>query len=376
MSESPVDNAVDESIPDQPPQTTVDVPPNAEQTSQEQVSHEQASQVDETIISPRPHWVAVSLGQLIALIAAVMNASSFQLENTYQVRTNFFQLAIMYTIMTWHLGWRAPIRSNTEFYYIPFTRLQIRRHWLLYLAMSVLDVAPNFLQLISLRYTSLTSSTLLGSLTVPSTMLFSRFILARIFGPLQYLGVLLCVAGGTLTLYLDSSATDDRRHSVLGDGLAILSSVWYGLGDTVAEFAVKKIDRFEYLGMLGLFGTILSGLATILLERSAVAAMDISVPVIIGLVIYVISVLLYYSTASWFLVRSDATLLNLSLQAVNLWAVLFSNTRPPLLFFVSLVLVIAGVFVYETPLGEWWCKGRRQQPRVSYETVELGVDVD
>jgi hypothetical protein len=51
------------------------------------------------------------------------------------------------------------------------------------------------------------------------------------------------------------------------------------------------------------------------------------------------------------MVSSDATLLNLSLQSSNLWAILFSvaafRESPSLLFYIAVIFVVAGVFVYE-----------------------------
>jgi hypothetical protein len=59
----------------------------------------------------------------------------------------------------------------------------------------------------------------------------------------------------------------------------------------------------------------------------------------------------YYISTTLFYVKSDATLLNISLQCSNLWAILFSaaafHELPPTLFYVALVLVVGGVFVYE-----------------------------
>jgi solute carrier family 35, member F1/2 len=228
-----------------------------------------------------------------------------------------------------------------------------------YLGMSMLDVFPNFLTLVSIQYTSLTSSTLLGSLTIPATMVFTKLILSKTFRPYQYVGVAFCVFGGVLTLYMDASLKRES-DSFLGDLLAITAAIAYGLGDAVAEYSVKRIDRFEYLGMLGLFGAILTGCSCPFLEADAVqslfAVSHQSRMQLFGLfVLYIGSVLSFYMAAAKFLVSSDATLLNLSLQTVNLWTVLFTwltsiAAAPPRLFYVSLVTVVIGVFTYELGL--------------------------
>lgn len=243
--------------------------------------------------------------------------------------------------------------------------------WWVYLGMSILDVFPNFLTLVSFQYTSLTSTTLLGSLTVPATMVFSKLMLSKTFFTHQYIGVAFCVIGGVLTIYMDASSLTRHPHSYIGDLMAISAAVAYGLGDTVAEYSVKRIDRFEYLGMLGLFGAILTGCSFPFIESNACLSLLASLrtfPVFVLLCLYIASVLAYYMTAAKFLVTSDATMLNLSMQTVNLWAVLFiwiSNIgdAPPRLFYVSLVTVVVGVFTYE--LG-WPCSKKHRRSRSEF----------
>ena len=277
--------------------------------------------------------------------------------------------------------------------------------WWIYLLLSLLDVIPNFMQLVSIRYTSLTSTTLLGSLTVPSTMFFSRYILARCFGKYHYLGVVLCVLGGALTVWSDYCHNNNNNnaskhdatattsiHSSTGDVLAVVAALINGLGDVFAEYCVKNVDPFELLGMLGLFGSTITGLAFPWIERQAledlifhrsVAEQWDTCQVFCW---YIASVLLYYIGEAYFLVASDATLLNLSLQASNLWAILFSflvyQVLPPLMFYPALVLVVCGVVVYEWKSLEYPEKANsdRKDDDVSqrllqaYDNVEKGYD--
>lgn len=46
---------------------------------------------------------------------------------------------------------------------------------------------------------------------------------------------------------------------VLGDGLVLLSSVLYAVSNLCQEHTVKNLSRVEFLGMMGLFGTLISG---------------------------------------------------------------------------------------------------------------------
>ena len=318
----------------------------------------------------RQKWTAIGFGQLIAIIATTMNASSFTLTDNYGVNTQFFQMFLMYSLLSFNLQWRRQaeaIPSNgdevlttttttqMESFFLPFTSMRLKMPWWIYLIMSVLDVFPNFMALFSFHYTSLTSTTLLGSLTAPATMIFSKVILKRLFGRYQYMGVALCLVGGAITVWADAE-NSLRKHSFIGDILAIGAAILYGFGDTVAEYFSKHVDRFEYLGMLGAFGAVFTGFGALVLEREAIAGIT-RLPAhekleVSGLMVtYVLSVLFYYLAEARFLVSSDATLLNLSMQAQNLWAIVFSviiyHEKPAHAFYYALVFVVAGVFIYE-----------------------------
>jgi hypothetical protein len=152
---------------------------------------------------------------------------------------------------------------------------------------------------------------------------------------------------------------DVVSHSYIGDCFAFAAALMYGLGDCIAEYSVKHIDRHEYLGMLGLFGMIQTMLTFPWIEHDAIHDLVHPVPAdeawqpVVGLfVFYIASVLCYYETEARFLMTSDATLLNLSMQSINLWAILFTfiadrDSAPSIIFFVALVLVVSGVFFYE-----------------------------
>jgi solute carrier family 35 protein F1/2 len=332
----------------------------------------------------RSQWYPLIFGQIIALLASSMNASSFTLNQHFGLDTQFFQMFWFYLLLSLHLFVRKERPPSTDSsepcYTLPGTRIRLRIPWWIYLIISMLDVFPNFMTLLSLRYTSLTSTTLLGSLTVPSTMFFSRHILAKVFTPYHYVGVCLCLAGGILTVWSDADHDDGgglvhdtstteggmvvataASYRYVGDLLAVTAALAYGLGDTIAEYSIKHIDREEYLGMLGVYGVVFTGLIFPWLEGDAVRHLFFDLPVAIKwqaiavLVWYVASVLLYYMTQASFLVKSDATLLNLSLQTSNLWVILFTvvtyQDLPPVVFYLAVVLVVAGVFVYEAGGG-------------------------
>jgi solute carrier family 35 protein F1/2 len=314
--------------------------------------------------TPRQKWQSLLFGQLIALIATSQNAASFTLEYGMGIFFPFFLMLNTYIILALHLFFvdRSSENSTGErCYTLPFTNVKLKFPWWGYLCLSIMDVGPNFMTLLSLSYTSLTSTTLLGSLTIPSTMLVCHFLLGKVYKPNHYAGVMMCMTGGSLIMWADLNRSNSdatlvsHPHSYFGDLLAVSAAILYGVSDAAGEYWTKHVDRVEYLGMLGLFGALFTLALSGLLEREAILTLltgtDAWLPVAGILFWYLCSLVTYYISTTLFYVKSDATLLNISLQCSNLWAILFSaaafHELPPTLFYVALVLVVGGVFVYE-----------------------------
>jgi solute carrier family 35, member F1/2 len=324
-------------------------------------------------MKPRNKWLALAFGQFVALVATSQNAASFTLEFGMGKVFPMFLMFHTYIILSFHLCYvKTPMTGShsdapagrpqvpcdeVPTHRIPFTNFGLRTPWWTYLCLSILDIGPNYLTLQAMNRTSLTSATLLGSLTIPSTMIFCSVFLGKVFRPMHFFGVVLSILGGTLTILTDKDSEADAAHphSYNGDILAVFAALGYGIGDAAAEFWSKHVDRKEYLGMLGLFGTMWTLVIFLVFERDAVYGFFTDAKTILpttGILIwYIFSLVAYYVAESKFLTKSDATLLNLSLQTSNLWAVLFSvlvfREEPPPQFYVAVALVAVGVFVYE-----------------------------
>jgi solute carrier family 35 protein F1/2 len=220
-------------------------------------------------------------------------------------------------------------------------------------------------------------------------MLSCHLLLGKVYRPLHFLGASLCVVGGILTMWTDlavsqssesqeDSSTVSHPHSYFGDVLAVTAAILYGLGDALGELWCKHIDRKEYLGMLGFFGAFWCCLLVVCTEYDQVLDLfrdsENFYPTLGIMWFYVPTLVMYYISASFFLVSSDATLLNLSLQSSNLWAIVFSvvafQEAPSFLFYVALVLVVSGVFVYEL-LGNQAPSAPKKRPESSVAYHQL-----
>ena len=321
-------------------------------------------------IKPRNKWMALGFGQFIVLVATTMNASSYVLEYSMHRVFPMFLLFNSYVVLALHLLWsvnsnKKKTKEHTEEktrISNCFLNLNLRTPWYYYLLLSCLDVGPNYMTLLAMKNTSFTSATLLGSLTIPSTMIFCRLLLGKRYRSMHYIGVILCMVGGCITVFTDKisimSSTGEipHPHSYGGDIFAILASLGYGVGDACSEFWVKHVDRKEYLGMLGLFGAIWTLVVFLVYERDEVLnvfASDTKTMIqTVGVILwYNVSLVAYYVFQSIFLMGSDATLLNLSLQTSNFWAIVLSivifGEAPDIHLYASLFMVLSGVFVYE-----------------------------
>ena len=183
-----------------------------------------------------------------------------------------------------------------------------------------------------------------------------RFLLGKRYNRCHGLGVCLAVAGGLLTFRVDMKHLPNQHpDSLFGDGLAILAALLYGISDAAGEFWSKHVDRKEYLGMLGFFGAIITASLCPLIELDAIRSLFLESEnrpsALTTMMIYIPLLVAYYVASSLFLVTADATLLNISLQSSNLWAIVFSvvafREAPPIFFYAAMLLVVTGIFAYE-----------------------------
>ena len=143
----------------------------------------------------RNKWVALIFGQVVALVATSMNSSSYVLEYGMHRVFPMFLLFNSYIVLAMHLFWsdnknveQSPKsieiseeanQNETTCYRLPLTSIKLRTPWYYYCFLSCLDIIPNYLTLLAMNKTSFTSATLLGSLTIPSTMIFCRLLLGK-----------------------------------------------------------------------------------------------------------------------------------------------------------------------------------------------------
>ena len=327
-------------------------------------------------------WCILLIGQSIALSLSCANAASSTLENKYEIRVPTFQTGIVYFILSFHLlliYWRRRReRIKEQQHQHTMHIFSLHTPYTTYIILAILDVEANYLAMLSFQHTSLSSSMLLTSLSVLSTVILRPIIFKSVkYSTKRLFGVGLCLIGGCLWLRFEfyhgqvtAEDNDDTTNIglnypiVYGDLLAIFAACIYGLNDVAAEHFIKKHDKVEYLGMIGLFGAIFSfGIQVPLLEREEVWRLFVvdgmEIEAWLLFLCFIILLCYFYVSAMNFLSLNDATLLNLSLQTGPLWAVIlsmvdskndssFMATPPLMTYIVSLLLIMVGMFLYES----------------------------
>lgn len=257
----------------------------------------------------------------------------------------------------------ATTTTNTPQRYLFLNTIYVQAPPWFYMIMGSLDVAASFCIVSALNFTNITSVSLLTALSIPTTMVLSCVFLKRRYQLWHYVGVALCLFGILCRVGQDyhyqqqeeAKETIVYPHKFGGDLLACMGGMFFGINNVLGEVAVQQLGGpLEFLGMMGFFASILAFVYAMIFERAAIAALSDICSMhtsILLLLAYVSSNLLGYYGGAHFLQVSEATFFNLSFQTGSLWSVLFSifgqHIYPDPFFYVSLVITVSGVVVYE-----------------------------
>ncbi|XP_025097603.1 solute carrier family 35 member F2-like isoform X2 [Pomacea canaliculata] len=150
-----------------------------------------------------------------------------------------------------------------------------------YALLALVDFEANYLVVKAYQFTTITSVQLLNCLTILVVVVLSRIFLKTRYTAVHMAGIVISVVGlGGLVLadLLSGRNTDDPGGSKkwLGDVLVVCGAILYGMSNVGQEFVVKKFPRSDFLGMISLFGSFISGLQFILLEKDEFATVTLS----------------------------------------------------------------------------------------------------
>lgn len=227
-----------------------------------------------------------------------------------------------------------------------------------YLLLAFADVEGNFLVVCAYKYTSISSVMLLDCFTIPVVMLLSTVFLRAKYTRSHFVAVLFCLVGISVLVISDVIRDQETMlkaswdvSALYGDFLCLFGSAVYACSNVGQEYLVKKENRrMEFLGLIGLFGLLISSAQATYFEGDIVRAVDWTWPSMLCLLGYIITLFVMYSATSIFLTTGDAAVFNLSLLTSDFFAVVAAkylfNEELSSLYFVGFSLVIVGVSVY------------------------------
>ncbi|XP_053209117.1 solute carrier family 35 member F2-like [Panonychus citri] len=295
-------------------------------------------------------WRTIFFGQFLSLLLCGTAITSQLLQRNYNLdiptAQSFLNYLILCLIFTTWLTFKSG-QSN-------LFQVIKSRGWK-YFLLAAMDVEANFLVVKAYQYTTLTSIQLLDCFSIPTVLLLSWLWIKVQYGIVHILGVCLSLIGIGCLIYSDldeSTKETEVKNRFLGDMLCILGATLYGISNVTQEYVVKSYSIVEFLGMIGLFGSLISGVQLAILERDQVEKLFqldkyIEISLILG---FAACLLLFYITMPLVLQVSNATSVNISMLSADFYALLIGlylfNYKFNWLYFVSFALIIMGVTIF------------------------------
>ncbi|XP_030633601.1 solute carrier family 35 member F2 [Chanos chanos] len=292
----------------------------------------------------------LAMGQGLSAFICGTAVTSQYLATVYQVNTPMFQSFMNYAVLCLTYTTALILRKGDG------NILQIlKTKWWKYFLLGLVDVEANYAVVKAYQFTTLTSIQLLDCFVIPALMILSWFFLKTRYRIVHYVAVCVCLAGVGAMVGADLLSKRDQGSTsdiLLGDGLVLVSATLYAISNVCQEYTVKNLSRVEFLGMVGLFGTLISGIQLGILEHSALRQMKWSWEIALLLSGYVVCMYALYSFMPVVVKLTSATAVNLSLLTADLFSLfcglfLFQYSFS-VLYIVSLVTIIVGFIMYNS----------------------------
>ncbi|XP_016414079.1 solute carrier family 35 member F2-like [Sinocyclocheilus rhinocerous] len=290
------------------------------------------------------------MGQGLSALICGTAVTSQYLASVYYLNTPMLQSFINYTLLGITYTIALIFRQGDG------NILQIlKTKWWKYLLLGLTDVEANYAVVKAYQYTTLTSIQLLDCFIIPVLMILSWFFLKTRYRIIHYVAVCLCLAGVGAMVGADILAGQDQGSSsdiLLGDGLVLVSATLYAISNVCQEYTVKNLSRVEFLGMVGLFGSVISAIQLGILEHNEVSKIQWTWETALILAGYALCMYGFYSFMPVVIKMSSATAVNLSLLTGDLFSLfcglfLFQYTFSGL-YIVSLVVILVGFIMFNT----------------------------
>ncbi|XP_033930314.1 solute carrier family 35 member F2 isoform X2 [Melopsittacus undulatus] len=291
---------------------------------------------------------AIILGQMLSLFICGTAVTSQYLAEQFQVNTPMFQSFINYSLLLLVYTTMLAFRTGSD------SLWQIlKQRWWKYILLGLADVEANYMIVKAYQYTTLTSVQLLDCFGIPVLMALSWFILRARYRLIHFLAVAVCLLGvGTMVGADVLSGGQDSEGSdvVIGDVLVLLGASLYAISNVSEEYIVKNLSRVEFLGMVGLFGTIISGLQLAIVEHREIMRIQWNWKIALLFTAFALCMFGLYSFMPVVIKVTSATSVNLGILTADLYSLFFGlflfcyNFSG--LYILSFVIIMTGFILY------------------------------
>ncbi|XP_012585284.1 PREDICTED: solute carrier family 35 member F2 isoform X2 [Condylura cristata] len=229
----------------------------------------------------------------------------------------------------------------------------LKRKWWKYILLGIADVEANYLIVRAYQYTTLTSVQLLDCFGIPVLMALSWFILYARYRVIHFIAVAVCLLGvGTMVGADILAGREDNSGSdvLIGDVLVLLGASLYAVSNVCEEYIVKKLSRQEFLGMVGLFGTIISGIQLLIVEYKDIASIHWDWKIALLFVAFALCMFCLYTFMPLVIKVTSATSVNLGILTADLYSLFFGlflfGYKFSGLYILSFTVIMLGFILY------------------------------
>ncbi|KYO44931.1 solute carrier family 35, member F2 isoform B [Alligator mississippiensis] len=290
----------------------------------------------------------VALGQMLSLFICGTAVTSQYLAEQYEVNTPMLQSFTNYCLLLLVYTTMLALRTDNESF------LQIlKRRWWKYILLGLADVEANYMIVKAYQYTTLTSVQLLDCFGIPVLMALSWFILRARYRLIHFIAVAVCLLGvGTMVGadILAGRQEGEGSNVVIGDVLVLLGASLYAISNVSEEYIVKNLSRVEFLGMVGLFGTIISALQLAIVEYRDIARIQWNWKIALLFMAFALCMFGLYSFMPVVIKVTSATSVNLGILTADLYSLFFGLFlfcyKFSGLYILSFIVIMVGFVLY------------------------------
>lgn len=203
----------------------------------------------------KARFISLVIGQVLSLILCLSAIISVYLTTTFDLHMPTTQNFLFYFVLS--------SIFTSKLVSTPDALSSLKSRWWKYLFVAAADAEANYLVVKAYQYTTLTSVQLLDCFTIPTVLVLSRVLLHVRYKWVHIFGVVICLWGVACLVWADIQEgipQGQGTERLIGDVLCLSGAFLYGVSNVAQEFLVKTFDAVEFLGMVGLFGCLITGI--------------------------------------------------------------------------------------------------------------------